>query len=36
MYWIYLICFILTSAGLLALTGVRLQDFTDALFHSRQ
>lgn len=36
MYWIYLICFILTSAGLLALTGVRLQDFTDALFHSRR
>ena len=34
MQWIYLICFILLSAGLLALFGVKPGDFIDALFLS--
>mgnify|MGYP007105524539 CR=1 FL=1 len=32
MRWIYLICFTLTSTGLLALFGVRPRDFSDAIF----
>lgn len=36
MQWIYLICFILLSAGLLALFGVKLGDFIDALFRSQR
>ena len=32
MQWIYIICFALISAGLLALFGVRPGDFIDALF----
>lgn len=34
--WIYLICFILISAGLLALFGVKPGDFIDALFRSQR
>jgi len=34
--WIYLICFILLSAGLLALFGVKPGDFIDALFRSQR
>lgn len=33
MRWIYLICFTLTSTGLLALFGVKPRDFSDAIFH---
>ena len=36
MQWIYLICFILLSAGLLALFGVKPGDFIDALFRSQR
>ena len=36
MQWIYIICFALISAGLLALFGVRPGDFIDALFRSRR
>lgn len=36
MQWIYLICFILISAGLLALFGVKPGDFIDALFRSQR
>lgn len=36
MQWIYLICFILLSAGLLALFGVKPDDFIDALFRSQR
>ncbi|MCA5577258.1 type II secretion system F family protein [Enterocloster clostridioformis] len=36
MQWIYLICFILISAGLLALFQVRLKDFTDVIFNSKR
>ena len=36
MQWIYLICFILLSAGLLALFGVKPGDFIDAIFWARQ
>ena len=32
MHWIYLICFTLFGAGLLALFEVRLRDFTDVIF----
>ena len=34
MHWIYLICFTLLSAGLLALFQVRPQDFTDVIFNT--
>ncbi len=36
MRWIYLICFTLTSTGLLALFGVRPRDFSDAVFQFRR
>lgn len=36
MQWIYLICFILISAGLLALFQVRPKDFTDVIFNSKR
>ena len=36
MQWIYIICFALISAGLLALFGVRPGDFIDALFRSQR
>lgn len=36
MQWIYIICFSLISAGLLALFGVRPGDFIDALFRSQR
>ena len=36
MQWIYLICFILLSAGLLALFGVKPGDFIDAFFRSQR
>lgn len=36
MHWIYIICFALISAGLLALFGVTPRDFTDALFRSQR
>jgi len=36
LHWIYLICFTLTSTGLMALFGVKPKDFTDAVFHSRR
>ena len=34
MHWIYLICFTLLSAGLLALFQVRPRDFTDVIFNT--
>lgn len=34
MHWIYLICFTLLSAGLLALFEVRMRDFTDVIFNT--
>ena len=36
MRWIYLICFTLTSTGLLALFGVKPRDFSDAVFQFRR
>ena len=36
MHWIYLICFVLINAGLMALLGVRPGDFIDAVFLSRR
>lgn len=36
MQWIYLICFTLISAGLLALFQVRPRDFTDVIFNSKR
>lgn len=36
MQWIYIICFALISAGLLALFGVQPRDFIDALFRSQR
>ena len=36
MQWIYIICFALFSAGLLALFGVQPRDFIDALFRSQR
>lgn len=36
MQWIYIICFCLLSAGLLALFRVRPGDFIDAIFNSRR
>lgn len=36
MHWIYIICFILISTGLLTLFGVRPGDFVDAVFRSRR
>ena len=36
MQWIYIICFALISAGLLALFGVQPRDFIDALFPSQR
>lgn len=36
MQWVYIICFSLISAGLLALFGVRPGDFIDALFRSQR
>lgn len=36
MHWIYIICFILISTGLLTLFGVRPGDFVDAIFRSRR
>ncbi len=36
MQWIYFICFTLTSAGLLALFGVKPRDFADAAFRFRR
>ena len=36
MQWIYIICFALISAGLLALFSVRPGDFIDALFRSQR
>ncbi|MEA4846641.1 MAG: hypothetical protein VB106_05335 [Clostridiaceae bacterium] len=36
MQWVYIICFILISAGLLALFGVRASDLFDAIFRSRR
>ena len=36
MQWIYLICFALINAGLLALFGVRPGDIMDAVFLSRR
>ena len=36
MQWIYIICFALISAGLLALFGVRLKDIAEVLFRSRR
>ena len=36
MQWIYIICFALISAGLLALLSVRLKDIAEVLFRSRR
>lgn len=36
MRWIYLICFLLITAGLFSLLGVRPGDFVEALFHSQR
>ena len=36
MQWIYIICFALISAGLLALFGVQPRDFIDALFRAQR
>lgn len=36
MQWIYLICFLLISAGLFSLLGVRPGDFVEALFRSQR
>lgn len=36
MQWIYLICFLLITAGLFSLLGVRPGDFVEALFQSQR